>query len=285
MIRNVLSIAGSDPSGGAGIQADLKAFSARGVYGMAALTALTAQNTLGVSGVHAVPASFVAGQIKAIFADVRVDAVKIGMIANAEIAEAVADTLAPHRDIPIVLDPVMIAKGGSSLLAADAVDVLTRRLLPLATLLTPNLPEAAALLHKPEAADRDTMARQAQSLLKLGPLAVLIKGGHLEGGESPDVLAGPAGLTWFEADRIPTKNTHGTGCTLSSALAAELAKGSTLTKAIATAKHYLAGAVAAADTLSVGSGHGPVQHFHALWPDEERHVWLNSSREQGRRRG
>lgn len=285
MIRNVLSIAGSDPSGGAGIQADLKAFSARGVYGMAALTALTAQNTQGVSSVHAVPAPFVAEQIRAIFADVRVDAVKIGMIATAEIAAAVADALVPHRDIPVVLDPVMIAKGGSPLLAANAVDVLTRRLLPLATLLTPNLPEAAALLHEPEATDRETMARQAKALLRLGPLAVLIKGGHLEGGESPDVLASSTGLTWFEASRIPTKNTHGTGCTLSSALAAELAKGTTLAEAVAVAKQYLAGAVAAADTLSVGSGHGPVQHFHALWPDGEPNSGLNSSRGQGRQTG
>ncbi|MDL2408489.1 bifunctional hydroxymethylpyrimidine kinase/phosphomethylpyrimidine kinase [Rhizobium calliandrae] len=266
MIRNVLSIAGSDPSGGAGIQADLKAFSARRVYGMAALTALTAQNTQGVSGVHPVPPQFVAQQIKAIFADVRVDAVKIGMIANAAIAEAVADALSAHRGVPIVLDPVMIAKGGAALLAADAVDVLTDRLLPLATLLTPNLPEAAALLHEPVAENRETMARQAEALAKLGPLAVLVKGGHLVGDESPDVLAGPQGLTWFEADRVPTRNTHGTGCTLSSALAAEIAKGSSLADAVTIAKQYLAGAVAAAETLSVGTGHGPVQHFYELWP-------------------
>ncbi|MFS8056234.1 bifunctional hydroxymethylpyrimidine kinase/phosphomethylpyrimidine kinase [Rhizobium sp. BR 317] len=265
MIRNVLSIAGSDPSGGAGIQADLKAFSARGVYGMAALTALTAQNTQGVSGVHPVPAEFVAEQIRAIFADVRLDAVKIGMIANAAIAEAVADALTPHEGVPIVLDPVMIAKGGTALLAADAVDILTERLLPLATLLTPNLPEAAALLHEPEAENRETMARQAEALVRLGARAVLVKGGHLAGDESPDVLASPEGLTWFEAGRVPTRNTHGTGCTLSSALAAEIAKGSTLPKAVAAAKEYLAGAVAAAETLSVGTGHGPVQHFYALW--------------------
>ncbi|MCJ9697561.1 bifunctional hydroxymethylpyrimidine kinase/phosphomethylpyrimidine kinase, partial [Rhizobium sp. PRIMUS64] len=158
MIRNVLSIAGSDPSGGAGIQADLKAFSARGVYGMAVLTALTAQNTQGVSGVHLVPPQFVADQINAVFADVRVDAVKIGMIANAGIADAVAGALTDHRDIPIVIDPVMIAKGGAALLAPEAVDVLTHRLLPLATLLTPNLPEAAALLHQPVATNRADMA-------------------------------------------------------------------------------------------------------------------------------
>ncbi|MBY3468478.1 bifunctional hydroxymethylpyrimidine kinase/phosphomethylpyrimidine kinase [Rhizobium laguerreae] len=269
MIRNVLSIAGSDPSGGAGIQADLKAFSARGVYGMAVLTALTAQNTQGVSGVHLVPPQFVADQINAVFADVRVDAVKIGMIANAGIADAVASALTDHLDIPIVIDPVMIAKGGAALLAPEAVDVLTRRLLPLATLLTPNLPEAAALLHQPVAANRAEMAEQAERLRALGPAAVLVKGGHLDSDESPDVLATAAGLHWFEARRVPTKNTHGTGCTLSSALAAELAKGASAREAVAVAKDYLASAVATAGSLTVGSGHGPVQHFHALWKDGE----------------
>ena len=269
MIRNVLSIAGSDPSGGAGIQADLKAFPARGVYGMAVLTALTAQNTQGVSGVHLVPPQFVADQINAVFADVRVDAVKIGMIANAGIADAVAAALAEHRDIPIVIDPVMIAKGGAALLAPEAVDVLTRRLLPLATLLTPNLPEAAALLHEPVATNRADMAEQAERLRALGPAAVLVKGGHLDSDESPDVLATADGLHWFEAKRVPTKNTHGTGCTLSSALAAELAKGASAQEAVAIAKDYLAGAVAAAGSLAVGSGHGPVQHFHALWKDSK----------------
>ncbi|MDV4158646.1 MULTISPECIES: bifunctional hydroxymethylpyrimidine kinase/phosphomethylpyrimidine kinase [Rhizobium] len=269
MIRNVLSIAGSDPSGGAGIQADLKAFSARGVYGMAVLTALTAQNTQGVSGVHLVPPQFVADQINTVFADVRVDAVKIGMIANAGIADAVAGALTDHRDIPIVIDPVMIAKGGAALLAPEAVDVLTRRLLPLATLLTPNLPEAAALLHQPVATNRAEMAAQAERLRALGPAAVLVKGGHLDSDESPDVLATAAGLHWFEARRVPTKNTHGTGCTLSSALAAALAKGASAREAVAIAKDYLAGAVAAAGSLTVGSGHGPVQHFHVLWKDGE----------------
>ncbi|MGG6895556.1 bifunctional hydroxymethylpyrimidine kinase/phosphomethylpyrimidine kinase [Rhizobium sp. BR 315] len=269
MIRNVLSIAGSDPSGGAGIQADLKTFSACGVYGMAALTALTAQNTRGVSGVQPVPPQFVADQIAAIFADIRVDAVKIGMIANAAIASAVAEILTRHRDVPVVLDPVMIAKGGAALLAADAVDVLTTQLLPLATVVTPNLPEAAALLHEPEARSREDMARQALALSKLGPAAVLVKGGHLESDESPDVLASAGTITWFETDRLPTKNTHGTGCTLSSAIAAEIAKGLPLPEAVASAKDYLAQAVAAAGQLSVGSGHGPVQHFHALWADNE----------------
>ncbi|EJZ19070.1 bifunctional hydroxymethylpyrimidine kinase/phosphomethylpyrimidine kinase (plasmid) [Rhizobium sp. Pop5] len=269
MIRNVLSIAGSDPSGGAGIQADLKALSARGVYGMAVLTALTAQNTQGVTGVHLVPPQFVADQINAVFADVRVDAVKIGMIANAGIAEAVAAALSDRRGIPIVIDPVMIAKGGAALLAPEAIDVLTRRLLPIATLLTPNLPEAAALLHQAVATNRAEMSEQAERLRTLGPAAVLVKGGHLDSDESPDVLATADGLHWFEAPRVPTKNTHGTGCTLSSALAAELAKGAPVQRAVAIAKEYLAGAVAAAGSLSVGSGHGPVQHFHELWKHGE----------------
>jgi hydroxymethylpyrimidine/phosphomethylpyrimidine kinase len=265
MIRNVLSIAGSDPSGGAGIQADLKTFAARGVYGMAVVTALTAQNTRGVSGVETVSPGFVADQIEAIFEDVRVDAVKIGMIADAAIARAVAGVLSAHSGVPIVLDPVMVAKGGSALLAPDAVEALTTRLLPVAAMLTPNLPEAAALLGEPVASDRAGMAAQATRLRALGPTSVLVKGGHLEGEGSPDVLATADGLEWFEAKRIPTRNTHGTGCTLSSAIAAELAKGASPLEAVRTAKAYLAEAIATADKLSVGSGHGPVHHFHTLW--------------------
>jgi hydroxymethylpyrimidine/phosphomethylpyrimidine kinase len=268
MIRNVLSIAGSDPSGGAGIQADLKTLAARGVYGMAAVTALTAQNTRGVSGIEAVPPDFVEDQIEAILEDIRVDAVKIGMIANAGIARAVAGVLSGKRTGPVVLDPVMVAKGGAALLSADAVEALTTRLLPLAALLTPNLPEAAALLGEPVAADRAGMAAQATRLLALGPAAVLVKGGHLDGEGSPDVLATTDGLEWFEAERVATANTHGTGCTLSSAIAAELAKGASTRAAVAAAKTYLAEAIAAADRLSVGSGHGPVHHFQALWRED-----------------
>ncbi|RCW23148.1 hydroxymethylpyrimidine kinase /phosphomethylpyrimidine kinase [Ciceribacter lividus] len=267
-IANALSIAGSDPSGGAGIQADLKTFSARGVYGMAVVTALTAQNTQGVSGIHVVPPDFVAEQIRTVFADIRVDAVKIGMIADVAIAGAVADVLARHREVPVVLDPVMIAKGGASLLTDDAVAALTGRLLPIATVITPNLPEAAALLGEPEACNRDEMAGQALRLMRFGAKAVLVKGGHLPGADSPDVLASAAGLTWFEAPRVATRNTHGTGCTLSSAIAAELAKGALPEEAVAVAKAYVAGAINAADALNVGSGHGPVHHFHALWRDE-----------------
>ncbi|PWR00860.1 bifunctional hydroxymethylpyrimidine kinase/phosphomethylpyrimidine kinase [Meridianimarinicoccus roseus] len=267
MIHNVLSIAGSDPSGGAGIQADLKTFSARGCYGMAALTALTAQNTVGVSGVHTVPPGFVADQIAAVFADIRVDAVKIGMIASAEIAAAVADALAPHVGIAVVLDPVMVAKGGAPLLPGDAVDALRDRLLPLATHLTPNLPEAAVLLEAPEATDRDMMQVQAAALAALGPPAVLLKGGHLAGDDSPDVLVVEDAAHWFTGPRHDTANTHGTGCTLSAALAAELAKGLPDTDAVAAAKNYVSGAVAAAHRLDVGHGHGPTHHFHALWRD------------------
>jgi hydroxymethylpyrimidine/phosphomethylpyrimidine kinase len=264
-IANILSIAGSDPSGGAGIQADLKTFAARGTYGMAVLTALTAQNTRGVEGVDLVSPAFVSAQIEAVFADIRVDAAKIGMIASAEIGEAIANALSPHRRLPLVLDPVMVAKGGARLLAQEAVEVLTRRLLPLAAVVTPNLPEAAALLGGPEATDRAEMEDQARRLLALGPKAVLLKGGHLPGAQSPDVLATPDGIRWFEGVRVLTHNTHGTGCSLSSAIAAELGKGQALADAVAAAKSYVAGAVRMSAALSVGSGHGPLHHFHEFW--------------------
>ncbi|MFN7024772.1 MAG: bifunctional hydroxymethylpyrimidine kinase/phosphomethylpyrimidine kinase [Pseudorhizobium sp.] len=265
MIANILTIAGSDPSGGAGIQADLKTFAARGTFGMAALTALTVQNTQGVTGVHLVPASFVADQIESIFADVRVDAIKIGMIATAESAEAVADALAPHRHVPVVLDPVMVAKGGASLLARDAVEALILRLLPIATLITPNLPEAAALLGESEARDRETMALQARQLMHLGPRAVLVKGGHLEGPESPDVFVYGDSVTWLEGRRSETRNTHGTGCTLASAIAAELGKGLGPLEAVQVGKEFVSAAIARSGDLSVGKGHGPIHHFHASW--------------------
>ena len=268
MIANVLSIAGSDPSGGAGIQADLKAISACGCYGMAAVTALTAQNTGGVSGVHRVPAAFVADQIAAVLADVRTDAVKIGMIATADIASAVADALAGYGG-PVVLDPVMAAKGGAALLAPEAVAALRDRLVPVAAVITPNLPEAAALLGTSAAEDTAAMAQQAAALMALGPKAVLLKGGHLPGPQSPDLLATPDGLCWLEGGRFPTRHTHGTGCTLSAALAALLARGVPLPDAAARAKRYVAGAIAAAGRLTVGAGHGPTHHFHALWTDME----------------
>ncbi|SOE18539.1 hydroxymethylpyrimidine kinase /phosphomethylpyrimidine kinase [Hoeflea halophila] len=265
MIRNVLSIAGSDPSGGAGIQADIKAISANGAYAMAAITALTAQNTQGVSAVHLVPPAFVGEQIEAVFADIRVDAIKVGMIATAEIAEAVAGALRKHRAVPVVLDPVMIAKGGAPLLADDAVATVRDQLLPLATLLTPNLPEAAHLLGLPMAENRDDMAAQARALRALGPRTVLLKGGHLESTDSPDILVTGGEDHWFEAPRTATKNTHGTGCTLSAALAAQIARGLSLPDAVTAAKAYVAGAITQADELSVGTGHGPTHHFAYLY--------------------
>lgn len=265
MIANVLSIAGSDPSGGAGIQADIKAISANGAYAMAALTALTAQNTQGVSGINLVPPAFVQSQIEAVFSDIRVDAVKIGMIANAAIAGAVAQTLKARGPANIVLDPVMIAKGGAALLQPDAVQTLRRELLPLATVLTPNLPEAAHLLEASVAATREDMVAQGQALCALGPQAVLMKGGHLEGADSPDCLVTAQQVMWFEAARALTANTHGTGCTLSSALAAFLGQGHSLPDAAAKAKVYVAQAIAQAGDLSVGTGHGPTHHFAALY--------------------
>ncbi|MEL6800590.1 MAG: bifunctional hydroxymethylpyrimidine kinase/phosphomethylpyrimidine kinase [Pseudomonadota bacterium] len=267
MIRNVLTIAGSDPSGGAGVQADLKAFAANEVYGLAAITALTAQNTQGVSGVEFVAPSFVKAQIAAVFADIRIDAVKVGMIATAEIAVAVAEALSDHQDIPIVLDPVMVAKGGAPLLHEDAMDALRVSLVPLATVLTPNLPEAARLLNRREATNRDEMAVHARDLADLGPRVTLLKGGHLDGDESPDVLWDGKKLCWFEGARRATRNTHGTGCSLSSAIAAQLARDLTPPEAIAAAKRYVSGAIAAADLLTVGQGHGPVHHFYDLWKD------------------
>lgn len=261
MIANVLSIAGSDPSGGAGIQADLKSISANGAFAMAAITALTAQNTQGVTGIELVPGDFVENQIKTVFDDVRVDGVKVGMIATAEIAQAVANALAPHKDVPIVLDPVMIAKGGAPLLADDAIETLRTALLPLAHVLTPNLPEAAHLLGLEPATTRDEMVAQGRALCALGPRAVLMKGGHLDQDDSPDALVTAEGVHWFEAVRTATKNTHGTGCTLSSALAAQIAQGHALPDAVQAAKSYVAQAIAQADQLTVGSGHGPTHHF------------------------
>ncbi|MBY5934730.1 bifunctional hydroxymethylpyrimidine kinase/phosphomethylpyrimidine kinase [Tateyamaria omphalii] len=269
MIPNVLSIAGSDPSGGAGIQADLKAIAANGAYGMAALTALTAQNTQGVTEVELVSPDFVKAQITAVFDDVRVDAVKIGMIATAEIANAIAEVLEARGDVPVVLDPVMIAKGGAPLLQPDAMDTLRRRLVPRATIITPNLPEAAHLLDETAAATREEMAAQAHALTALGPQAALVKGGHLDSVDSPDALCVAGDVHWFDAPRTPGKNTHGTGCTLSSALAAQLAHGLALPDAVDAAKSYVAGAIAAAEALSVGHGHGPVHHYFDLWKDRK----------------
>ncbi len=266
MIPNILSIAGSDPSGGAGIQADLKAISANGGYGMAAITGLTAQNTQGVRAVSLTDPAMVVLQIDAIRDDIRIDAVKIGMLGSAAIVEAVAGALAGLSP-PVVLDPVMVAKGGDRLLAAEAVAALREVLLPLATLITPNLPEAADLLGTDTAGDRAAMAAQARALLDLGPSAVLLKGGHLGGEDSPDLLLTAEAALWIEGRRHVTRNTHGTGCTLSSALATHLGHGLPLPDAVTRAKAYVATAIARSGDLSVGSGHGPVHHFHTVFPE------------------
>jgi hydroxymethylpyrimidine/phosphomethylpyrimidine kinase len=265
MIPIALTIAGSDSSGGAGIQADLKTFAALGVYGASALTALTAQNTQGVAAIHDVPADFVAAQIDAVFADLDVRAVKIGMLARADVAEAVAAALARHRARNVVLDPVMVATSGAALTAPSAVAALKARLMPLAGLITPNLPEAAALLGVAPARGESEMERQARALLDQGARAVLIKGGHGDGDESVDLLVSPAGVVRFAARRIATRNTHGTGCTLSAAVAAGLAKGLALADAVRAAKTFITEAIAAADAMQVGHGNGPLNHFHQFW--------------------
>jgi hydroxymethylpyrimidine/phosphomethylpyrimidine kinase len=260
-----VTIAGSDSGGGAGIQADLKTFSALGVYGASVVAALTAQNTKGVSTVLDVPPAFVTAQMDAVFSDLAVGAVKIGMLGNAAVVEAVAAGLARHRHIPVVLDPVMVATSGHRLLTPDAVEALRTKLVPLALVVTPNLPEAAALLDAPQAASEDEMVRQAERLLAYGAKAVLMKGGHGKGAESADLLVTATATVRFAAARITTKNTHGTGCTLAAAIAARLARGEDLVVAVRVAKDYVTAAITAADRLGVGHGHGPVHHFHRWW--------------------
>lgn len=260
-----LTIAGSDSSGGAGIQADLKSFAALGVYGASAITALTAQNTKGVSGIHPVPAAFVSAQIDAVFSDLAVGAVKIGMVAQAETIAAIADGLTRWAPRHIVLDPVMVATSGDRLLAAEAVDALKTLLFPLASLITPNLPEAAALLNEPVASNEAEVERQGKQLLAMGCRAVLVKGGHGHGSESIDYLIDAERSIALSAPRIATANTHGTGCSLSSAIAAGLAKGETMETAVRHAKAWITDAIAAADRFAVGHGHGPVHHFHKYY--------------------
>ncbi|WP_019903007.1 bifunctional hydroxymethylpyrimidine kinase/phosphomethylpyrimidine kinase [Methylobacterium sp. 77] len=267
MIPIAVTIAGSDSSGGAGIQADLKTFAALKVYGASVITALTAQNTLGVQAIHDVPADFIAAQIDSVFSDLTVKAVKIGMLSQPAVIEAVAAGLARHASrIPIVLDPVMVATSGDRLISDDAVEALRRHLLPLADLVTPNLPEAATLIDAAVAKSENDAVVQGRKLLAMGARAVLIKGGHAEGNESVDHLMSADGtMRRFASPRIDTRNTHGTGCTLSSAVAAGLARGLSLTEAVAQAKRYVTAAIAAARAVAVGNGHGPVHHFHALW--------------------
>jgi hydroxymethylpyrimidine/phosphomethylpyrimidine kinase len=265
MTAIALTIAGSDSSGGAGIQADLKTFAALGVYGASAVTALTAQNTQGVEAVLVVPPDFVARQIKVVARDLKVAAVKIGMLATSEVIEAVTEALETLPGVPVVLDPVMVAASGDVLLDEDAIETLRTVLLPRATLITPNLPEAAKLLGREEAKDERAMSAQAAALKRLAK-AVLIKGGHAEGDQAVDILVDDQGELRLAAPRVRTGNTHGTGCTLSSAVAAELAKGASLRHAVKSAKAYATAAIAAADELHIGQGRGPVHHFHARWP-------------------
>lgn len=258
----VLTIAGSDSSAGAGIQADLKTFAALGVYGTSAITAVTAQNTLGVTAVHEMPPGIVAAQIDAVVTDIHPDAVKTGMLASAPIVEVVAAAIA-ERDLPnLVVDPVMVAKGGDRLLREDAVAALREFLLPLATVVTPNLPEAEALAGRAIASDEDAH-RAAEAIVRMGAGAVVIKGGHREGEQAVDLLYDGDTFREFTAPRVETTSTHGTGCTFASAIAACLALGRTLAEAVGEAKEYLTDALRRA--YPIGGGHGPVHHFHRWW--------------------
>jgi hydroxymethylpyrimidine/phosphomethylpyrimidine kinase len=260
-----LTIAGSDSGGGAGIQADLKTFSALGVYGASVITALTAQNTREVRAIHDVPAEFVRAQLDTVLDDLRVDAVKIGMLSRPEVIAVVAAVLRERFRGPVVLDPVMVAKSGDRLLRSEAVAALAQDLLPLATVITPNLPEGADLLGIAEPVDEAQCVDMARRLATLGAGAVLLKGGHLQGPDSVDLLVMDDHISRLAAPRHATRNTHGTGCTLSSAIAAFLARGEALGDAVDAAKRYVFDAIGAADTLGVGHGHGPVHHFHASW--------------------
>ncbi len=257
----VLTIAGSDPSGGAGIQADLKTISALGSYGASAITAITVQNTRGVTGIHAVPPAYVRGQIDAVMNDICPDAIKIGMIDNSEIAEAIADAVCHYRPRHVVFDPVMVSTSGQKLINDDTIAMLRTRLFPLATLITPNLQEAETLLGRTIGTTAE-MERAAADLLAFGSGAVLIKGGHLTGETVADVLHTAGGCPIiYNGSRVESKNTHGTGCTLSSAIATLLAQGLTLEGAVAGAKDYVAQAIASGAEVAIGGGHGPVNHL------------------------
>lgn len=260
-----LTIAGSDSGGGAGIQADLKSFSANHVYGASVITALTAQNTIGVTGVHDVPPEFITAQIDSVFLDLEIDAVKIGMLSQVPVIEAVASGLKKYNAKNIVFDPVMVTTSGDSLLAEDAVKAIQTILMPMADLLTPNLYEAAKLTEQPLATSNDAMIKQAEILLEAGAKAVLIKGGHSENDDCADLYKSSSQETWLTAERIHTNNTHGTGCSLSSAIAANLAHGMDIVEALQEAKKWLTGAIAKSDQLNIGKGSGPVHHFHNLW--------------------
>jgi hydroxymethylpyrimidine/phosphomethylpyrimidine kinase len=265
-----LTIAGSDSGGGAGIQADLKTFSALGVYGASVIAALTAQNTKGVSGIFDVSPEFVRAQMDAVYSDLKVSATKIGMLARAEVIEAVAEGLVRHKAKNIVLDPVMVASSGDLLLKPDAIETLKKKLIPLALIVTPNLAEAAALSGEAVAKDETAMARQGEAILQFGAKSVLVKGGHFDSAQATDLLVDKDGIRRFAARRIDSKNTHGTGCTLSSAIAAGLALGMPLVDAVALAKKYVSEAIAASSDLSIGTGRGPVHHFHEFWNKKPR---------------
>lgn len=268
-IPNVLTIAGVDPSGGAGVLADVKAISANGAYACAVVAALTAQNTVGVTGIFAIPPAFVGEQIDTLFADVRIDAAKIGMLGTAPVTVAVADRLAHWRPPHLVLDPVMIAKSGDALLERTAIGTLREALLPLATMITPNLPEAGVLLESRAPESVKEMRRCAERLREVmaheGERWVYLKGGHLPGGDAIDLLHDGDRMIELNAPRIDTRHTHGTGCTLSAALAALLPQTSDVPEAARRAKDYLTRSIAQAGRLEVGKGHGPVHHFHVWW--------------------
>jgi len=269
LIPNALSIAGVDPSGGAGVLADVKAMSALGAYGCAVIAALTAQNTQGVTAIAPVPPEFVGQQIDTLFTDIRIDAVKIGMLGQRPVTTIVAEKLAKWLPPHVVLDPVMVAKSGDHLLERDAVGALREALLPQASMLTPNLPEAGVLLDERPVETVKEMRRVAERLRNImaysGQRWVLLKGGHLPGNDTIDLLHDGDRMIELPGQRIETRNTHGTGCTLSAALAALLPQCDDVPEAARRAKAYLSEALRHADRLQVGSGHGPTHHFHAWW--------------------
>lgn len=261
-----VTIAGSDSGGGAGIQADLKTFAALGCFGMTVITALTAQNTKGVTGIHPVPSEFVVAQMDAVLTDIGADAVKIGMLFSADLIQTVAMQLEKHKVKKIVLDPVMVAQSGDKLLQDDAIEALKKYLLPLATVMTPNLPEAAVLVGT-DLESLDDIKAAARTLAVSAGQGVLIKGGHQKGTESDDLLylSGSKRFVTFSGARVVTQNNHGTGCTLSSAIAAHLAKGLEIEEACGQAKKYIQEAISAGANYRIGQGHGPVHHFHRFW--------------------
>ncbi|MFB7144573.1 bifunctional hydroxymethylpyrimidine kinase/phosphomethylpyrimidine kinase [Agrobacterium deltaense] len=264
MTAIALTIAGSDSGGGAGIQADIKTFSALGAYAASVITAITAQNTKGVTAVEDISVATIIAQMDAVFSDLAVNAVKIGMVSRIETIAAIAERLR-RQSQPVVLDPVMVATSGDRLLHEDAIETLRRDLLPLATIVTPNLPEAALLTGSSMAKTETEIARQAEAILKAGAKAVLIKGGHGDGPESTDYLFADGAMQALSAARVETKNDHGTGCTLAAAITAHFAKGCELREAVGLAKEYLNGALDAGRGLAVGHGRGPVNHFYRWW--------------------